>query len=226
MIVEELSKRIKRAMKEGDTVTRDVLRVALGEIQTAEARAGAALAEGEAAGVVRKLIKSNEETMAVTEDPGARATLERENGVLREFLPTTLGVAQIVDALAGVADAVRGAPNDGAATGVAMKALKAAGAQVTGKDVSEAVRALRAGLAPRSAGRGGSTVRIGRRGGGTMRAAGRALAAERCEPRGGPWRGGDGRVALQAGGRALARGRWPRGAASRGAGPGAGAMAA
>lgn len=145
MIADEISKRIKRAMKEGDVVTREVLRVALGEMQTAEARGGGALPENEAAAIVRKLIKSNDETIAATSDDAARATLRRENEVLREFLPTTLGVEQIVESLAGVADAVRAAPNDGAATGVAMKALKAAGAEVTGKDVSAAVRSLRAG---------------------------------------------------------------------------------
>ncbi|HEU4410608.1 MAG TPA: GatB/YqeY domain-containing protein [Polyangiaceae bacterium] len=144
MIAEEISKRIKRAMKEGDAVAREVLRVALGEIQTAEARAGS-LSDADAAAIVRKLIKSNDETMAATSDEGARATLRRENEVLRELLPATLGVAQIVEALSGVADAVRAAPNDGAATGVAMKALKAAKAEVTGKDVAEAVRALRSG---------------------------------------------------------------------------------
>ncbi|HEU4537051.1 MAG TPA: GatB/YqeY domain-containing protein [Polyangiaceae bacterium] len=145
MIAEELSKRIKRAMKEGDTVAREVLRVALGEIQTVEARGGGALPDADAAAIVRKLIKSNQETIAATQDASARETLEREIAVLRELLPATLDVAQIVEALAGVAAAVRAAPNDGAATGVAMKALKASGAEVTGKDVSEAVRTLRAG---------------------------------------------------------------------------------
>jgi hypothetical protein len=142
MIADEISKRIKRAMKEGDAVAREVLRVALGEIQTAEAR-GAALTDAQAAAIVRKLIKSNEETSAASGDEATRATLKRENDVLRELLPATLGVGQIVEALAGVADAIKAAPNEGAATGVAMKALKASGAEVTGKDVAEAVRAVR-----------------------------------------------------------------------------------
>jgi uncharacterized protein len=143
-IADEISKQIKLAMKAGDVVTREVLRVALGEMQTLEARTGS-LSDAEAASIVRKLIKSNDETMAATGDEGARATLRRENEVLRGLLPATLGVDQIVEALAGVAAAVRAAPNDGAATGVAMKALKAASAEVTGKDVSEAVRRLRSG---------------------------------------------------------------------------------
>jgi uncharacterized protein len=143
-IADEISKQIKLAMKAGDVVTREVLRVALGEMQTLEARTGS-LSDAEAASIVRKLIKSNDETMAATCDEGARTTLRRENEVLRGLLPATLGVDQIVEALAGVAAAVRAAPNDGAATGVAMKALKAASAEVTGKDVSEAVRRLRSG---------------------------------------------------------------------------------
>ena len=63
MLVEEIKKRVAVAMKSGDTVTRDVLRLALGEIQTAEARKNAPLSEEDAAAALRKLIKSNEETL-------------------------------------------------------------------------------------------------------------------------------------------------------------------
>lgn len=143
MLVEEIKRRINAAMRSGNTVEKEVLRVALGEIQTAEAR-GAATTDESAAAVVRKLIKSNEETLAATADEANKRTLTQENAVLASLLPKSLGVPEIVEALASLRDAIRAAANDGQATGVAMKHLKASGAVVTGKDVTEAVKQLRA----------------------------------------------------------------------------------
>lgn len=143
MLIDEIRRRTTEAMRAGDATTKDILRLALGEIQTAEARGGAGGDEA-AVAIVRRLVKSNQETLSLATDPSQRATLEKEIGVLESLLPKTLGVEAIVEALASSRDAIRAAGNDGQATGVAMKALKAAGANVSGKDVSEAVRRLRA----------------------------------------------------------------------------------
>jgi uncharacterized protein YqeY len=144
MLVEEIKKRVVAAVKQGDTVTRDVLRLALGEIQTAEARKNAPLAEEDAAAALRKLIKSNEETLAALASGDERiATLKREVEVLVSFLPAQLTPAQIAEALAGQAAAIKAAGSDGQATGIAMKHLKATGAAVNGADVTTAVKLLR-----------------------------------------------------------------------------------
>jgi uncharacterized protein len=144
MLVEEIKKRVAVAMKQGDTVTRDVLRLALGEIQTAEARKNAALSDEESAAALRKLIKSNEETLAALAADDARvAVLKQENQVLTSLLPAQLSIAQIVVALADQVAAIKAANNDGQATGIAMKHLKAAGAAVNGGDVTAAVKQLR-----------------------------------------------------------------------------------
>jgi uncharacterized protein YqeY len=92
---------------------------------------------------LKKLVKSNEESIAASQDETQKATLRAEIEVLSAFLPKSLGVAEIVASLAAVADAVKAAGNDGQATGVAMKHLKSLGAEVNGKDVSAAVRQLR-----------------------------------------------------------------------------------
>ncbi|MBX3187142.1 MAG: GatB/YqeY domain-containing protein [Labilithrix sp.] len=145
MLVEEIKKRVAVAVKQGDTVSRDVLRLALGEIQTAEARKNAPLAEDEANGALRKLIKSNEETLGALPGGDARApVLKKEIEVLAALLPAQLTVAQIVEALAGQAAGIKAANNDGQATGVAMKHLKSAGAAVSGADVTAAVKQIRA----------------------------------------------------------------------------------
>lgn len=145
MLLDAIKAKMFEAMKAGDIVAKEILRVAVGEITTDAARAGRKGDDEEAQGILRKLVKSNEETLASGVDGERRAALEKENAVLAAFLPQSLDVDAIVAALGGVADAVRAAPNDGAATGVAMKELKKSGAVVNGKDVSAAVKKLRGG---------------------------------------------------------------------------------
>ena len=143
MIVDELKKRIAQAMKDRDEVAKDVLRVALGEIQTIEHRKNETMKDDEAVAVVRKLVKSNEETLAMSEGERA-ATLKRENEILASLLPKTMDADAIVAALAPVAEAIRAAKSDGQATGVAMKHLKSTGAAFEGNVAAEAVKKIRA----------------------------------------------------------------------------------
>src|SRR5262245_16755888 len=143
MLLEDIKKRMVDAMKGGRTVERDVLRVALGEITTAENR-GTKIDDDEVQRIVRKLIKSNGETLAVATKPDVKAKLEEENRVLEALLPQQLGVEAIVAALAAVAADIKAAKSEGQATGVAMKHLKASGATAGGKDVQEAVKRMRA----------------------------------------------------------------------------------
>ena len=143
MLTDQLRTRMKEAMKAKKTVEKDVLRTALGEIQIAEAREGKTLSDQEGQRILKKLIKSNSETLEVSSDPAVKAKLSEENQVLESFLPQTLSVDQIVAALGDTAEALRTAKSDGQATGIAMKALKASGAEVDGKDVAQAVRQIR-----------------------------------------------------------------------------------
>lgn len=143
-LLDQIKARMFQAMKSGNTVEKEILRVAVGEITTDSARPGRKGDDDEAQAILKKLVKSNEESLQASQDETQKATLRAEIEILSVFLPKTLGVEQIVSALAPVAEAIKAAGNDGQATGVAMKHLKAAGALVSGKDVSAAVRALRA----------------------------------------------------------------------------------
>lgn len=144
MLVEEIKKRVLVAMKSGDAITRDVLRLALGEIQTAEANKNAALSDEDAGGLLRKLIKSNTETLAaLPAGDGRIEPLKREIEVLTSLLPAQMTAAEIVEALADQVDAIRAAGSDGQATGLAMKHLKSTGAAVSGADVTAAVKQIR-----------------------------------------------------------------------------------
>lgn len=146
MLVEQIRARVLEASKSGDTTARDVLRLALGEIQTAEARKNASLSDDDAGAVLRKLVKSNEETFgSLPEGDDRRPVLKKEIEILLALLPREATAEEVAAWLAPVADAVKAAGNDGQATGVAMKHLKSSGKTAPGNVVSAAVKALRTG---------------------------------------------------------------------------------
>lgn len=143
MIADDIKKRIAEAMKAKKQVDREILRLALSEIQNVENRTGTPATDEEAVQIIRKLVKSNGETLAAGPSAEARARLEEENRILDSLLPKTWDADRIAAELAPVAQEIRAAKSDGQATGVAMKHLKAAGAPVQGKDVGDAVKKLR-----------------------------------------------------------------------------------
>ncbi len=144
MLKDEMKARMLAAMKAGEKLEKDILRVALGEVQAAESRDNKDLSDGDVAKILRKLVKSNEESLDVIQDEERKERLRQETAILKSLLPQTLSGDALVAALDPVADAIRAASNDGQATGVAMKHLKSAGAAVEGKDVAAAVKAMRA----------------------------------------------------------------------------------
>lgn len=145
MILDVIKERAKKAMIEKDAVARDILRLAQGEIQTAEARSEKPVTDEEAAGIVRKLVKSNQETMSKSEDLEQKKTLAHEIAVLEALLPKSMSHDEILAALAPVHAAIKEAKSDGQATGVAMKQLKQAGATAPGNEVAAVVKTLRGG---------------------------------------------------------------------------------
>ena len=140
MLIDEIKKRMFAAMKSSDTVEKELLRTVIGEVTAT----GDEATDERVITAIRKMAKSTRETAAVATDGGQTANLQRELALLESFLPKTLSVEDIQAALQPHADAIRGAGNDGQATGIAMKHLKSSGAAVDGKDVAAAVKALRA----------------------------------------------------------------------------------
>jgi uncharacterized protein YqeY len=145
----DLQAKLREAMKAKDDLARDVLRVVLGEVSTRRARTGKDPTDEEVHGIVRKLIAGNSETRQELEKRGqtaheSYARLGRENAYLETLLPATLDRAAIRRELEPLADALKGAKNDGQATGLAMKHLKQKGLAVQGEDVAAAVKELRA----------------------------------------------------------------------------------
>lgn len=143
MLAERIKSQMLAALKAGRSVEKEILRVALGEMQTVEARKGS-LTDDETVAIVKKLVKSNRETLEVSQNAEQRSALEQEIAILEALLPKGLDEAGLREALTAQIDAIRGAANDGQATGIAMKALKAQGATVDGKLVGEVVKKIRA----------------------------------------------------------------------------------
>jgi uncharacterized protein YqeY len=146
-LIDTLRTKALVAMKAKDSVATTILRLAQSEVAAAELRAARPLTDEEGFAVLRKLVKSNEETLAASQGDAERvATLTRENQLLSELLPKGLSVPEIEALLAPVAAGIRAAASDGQATGVAMKHLKTAsppGVSPNGADVALAVKAIR-----------------------------------------------------------------------------------
>jgi uncharacterized protein YqeY len=139
MLIEQIKAAMMSAMKAKNVTEKEILRTCIGEVTGT----GETPDDARVQGVLRKMIKNNEETLVHSTSAEQKATLETEIGILRRYLPQSLSVDQIVLALAPVRDAIVGAAGAGQATGVAMKHLKAGGLEASGKDVGQAVAQLR-----------------------------------------------------------------------------------
>jgi uncharacterized protein len=143
MLIDQIKARMFQAIKAGATVEKEILRVAMGEITTEAARPGRTGSDEETLAILRKLVKSNEETLASTTEADKRAVLQQEIEILASYLPKSLSQDEIAAALAPVIEQIKAAGNDGQATGIAMKQLKSIAAVVNGKDVGAAIKELR-----------------------------------------------------------------------------------
>ena len=155
MLMDQIRSQIDTAVREKDEVTRDVLRVALGEAQTLQSRSGS-ITEQEVQRVVRKLVEGNRESIRAfraraseTERPDSAMTqsqiarLEVEIATLEKLLPQNLSLDDIRNRLAEVGAQISSAKSEGQAIGLAMKHLKNAGVQALGEDVKVVVQQLR-----------------------------------------------------------------------------------
>lgn len=79
---------ITKAVKTGDTVARDVLRLVLGEMQLVSN--GKEITDSLAQTVIKKTVKSNNETLKLAEKEETQAALKKEISVLEQFLPQTM----------------------------------------------------------------------------------------------------------------------------------------
>ena len=146
----DLQAKLREAVKARDDLARDLLRVILGEVSTRRARTGKEPTDEEVQGIIRKLIAGNAETRQELEKRGqttheAYGRLARENAYLESLLPAALDRAAIRKELEPIAADLKGARNDGQATGMAMKHLRQRGLAVQGEEVAATVKEFRTG---------------------------------------------------------------------------------
>lgn len=137
---DEMKQGVIQALKAKDDVKKNILRVALGEIETEEARHGQ-INDEKVLSIVRKIVTNNNETIEA--GAGNADQLRTENEILNAYLPKTMSKDEIKEFLASSAEQISNAPSDGAATGIAMKALKSEKKDVLGAEVKEVVAEMR-----------------------------------------------------------------------------------
>jgi uncharacterized protein YqeY len=149
-LYEILREKLTECRRAGKKVEMSVLQVVLGDASMVEARTGKKPTDEDVEKLIRKTMLGNQETMGLMEQKGMGSTenharLAAENAYLQALMPESLSVAEIQAALDEVIDAVKGAKNDGQATGIAMKHLKGMRLRVLGDDVATAVKKVRGG---------------------------------------------------------------------------------
>lgn len=148
MIIDNIKESIKDGMKAKATDKVALLRLVVGSVQQDADESDAAVEK-----IIRKLIKSNKETIdAITEQALKDAEsgtpvvsdevikLVTENGVLESFISKTMSVDEIAEFITKEGIDITG--NEGKAMGAVMKALKSAGLTAQGVDVKLAIKKL------------------------------------------------------------------------------------
>lgn len=143
MLLDTLRSRMTAAMKAHNTVEKELLRTALGEITMTMNVEGVPGSDDLVTKVLKKLHKSNHETLKLATDADQKRQLETELAILSELLPKELSADGLVEMLAPVRDAIRAARAEGPAIGIAMKHLKASAIDADGKTVAEAITKVR-----------------------------------------------------------------------------------
>ena len=129
-IVQRMRESLKVSMRARDALRTNFLRYWIAQLTLGT---GEEMADADAVKKMRGVVKEAKS--------GQTTWTPEEIALIAEWVPASLGPEQIAEALAGVADAIKAAPKEGMAMGIAMKAL--AGQPVDSDDVKAAVAAIR-----------------------------------------------------------------------------------
>ena len=146
-MIDRMDKDVKTAMKAGDGVRRDALRLVLSALRDAEKDARRPLTDDEVQGVLRRELKRRREAAKAFHDAGHgdRATAEEAEAELIEgYLPAQLS-DEDVDVIVESAVAKVGATSQREMGQVMREAMALAAGRADGKRVQERARARLAG---------------------------------------------------------------------------------
>jgi uncharacterized protein YqeY len=144
----ELQKRItedvKQAMKSGDTVKRDTLRMLLSAIKYAESAKLAPLDEGEILGVISKDVKRHQESIDAFKKGNRQDLVDKEaaeQAILQSYLPQQLSREEIIKEVREVMAAV-GAKGPGDKGKVMQQLMPKLNGKADGKAINDVVTEL------------------------------------------------------------------------------------
>jgi uncharacterized protein YqeY len=140
----KLSDDLKQALRSGDTVRRDTLRMLIASVNNAEIAKQSALTEADILGVIAKEVKRHQESIDAFKK-GNRADLvakeEAEMAVLQGYLPEPMSRDQIIAAAREVIAAV-GATGMGDKGKVMQQLMPKLKGRADGKEINDVVTAL------------------------------------------------------------------------------------
>jgi uncharacterized protein YqeY len=96
-LLAKLQEDMKAAMKSGDTLTRDTVRLAITDLKKKELDLARELKPEEELAVLQKCVKSREDSVAQYDGAGRKDLADRERaeiGVIQRYLPKMLGEAE------------------------------------------------------------------------------------------------------------------------------------
>jgi len=142
-VIDRIDKDVKTAMKSGDAVRRDALRLVLSALRDAEKSARRPLTDDEVQAVLRRELKRRREAAKAFHDAGHadRASAEEiEAELIEGYLPAQLEDSDL-DTIVESAIAKVGAKGPGDLGQVMREAMALAAGRADGKRVQERVRA-------------------------------------------------------------------------------------
>jgi uncharacterized protein YqeY len=142
-VIDRIDKDVKTAMKSGDAVRRDALRLVLSALRDAEKSARRPLTDDEVQAVLRRELKRRREAAKAFHDAGHadRASAEEiEAELIEGYLPAQLEDSDL-DTIVESAIAKVGAKGPGDMGQVMREAMALAAGRADGKRVQERVRA-------------------------------------------------------------------------------------
>lgn len=135
LTIDNLRHDLNIVMKTGETKVLEVLRLIIGECELRE--------KSDPIKVIRKLIQANDDCLKYRTDP----RLEDQNRILRTYLPLELNLEQLETAFLSFGtselDLIRGASNEGAAIGIAVRFTKSNKLAVANNTIIEYVKRVR-----------------------------------------------------------------------------------
>jgi uncharacterized protein len=146
-VIDRIDKDVKTAMKSGDAVRRDALRLVLSSLRDAEKDARRALTDDEVQGVLRRELKRRREAAKAFHEAGhadRAAAEESEAALIEGYLPAQLPDEDL-EVIVESAIAKVGATSQKEMGQVMREAMALAAGRADGKRLQERVRARLAG---------------------------------------------------------------------------------